>query len=603
MQKTVHFETTGPIDDSFEGKESPRPTFMIDLARGENLYHEKLRILKDLDMFVLDNSMRETTIAALRGLTLENKRNIYKEVKKCGFTYYIIESFNNQVRVGEPFLQELIDNGEDLSCAFCFSEVWEKIENKIPQPDLPVGLVKCKQYNINNVFLELDLNSYTIDYEKFNMDELCKYTLERVEYIRENFSKDSLILINMRDFSNTMSLYPERIYQFTHFFSSLPEDQRILGLAFEDLGMTLPQELGLWTRCVRDEMIRCGWEDGQLLHHQHEQWNDSIATTMEVLASGATGMWAAVCMEGAGMGHADTCTAILNLIRLGNEKVLDKYNCKYLREAAINVTKEVTGEEPHERQPVYGKRSLDLVFGFIFSDPTAHDGFDMAKFLGVEREVRITNMCNTDMILMKLKEWFGENEQFTSDMAKKMQDTMLRHEINNRKEEYNSRVGLAMLFDQSDGKMTEEMATIVDEHTECSRVINGLIAEVKVIWDEFDPLKTEKLSFRHFYDRFMGRYFGCYTCEDSQLALKAIDMDGDDGVDWWEFRHYLVWAGREYPHTEDVEELMDIAFTKGIMPAMMDTIEEFNEKNRIARSRRSLFGTALLELDNVKHVR
>jgi len=587
-------------NDVFESKESQVSAFMQDLITGSNSFQKKVETLKNLDMFVLDNSMRETTIAALRGLTLENKRKIHEEVKKCGFKYYIVESFNQQMRVGEPFLKELNDKGEDLSCAFCFSEIWEKIENKVPQPDLPIGLVKCKEYNIKNVFLELDLNSYQIDYEKFNMNELCKYTMKRVEYIREIFSEDSLILINMRDFSTTMQMYPERVYQFTHFFSSLPKEQRILGLTFEDLGMTLPQELGLWTRCVRDEMIRCGWEDGQLLHHQHEQWNDCSATTLEVLASGATGMWAAVCMEGAGMGHADTCTAIMNLIRLGNEKVLKRYNCKYLREAAINVTKEVTGFPPHERQPIYGKRSLDLVFGFIFSDPSAHGGFNMAEFLGLEKEVRITNMCNPDMILIKLKQWFGENKQFTVEMAKKMQDTMLKHAVNNRKEEYNSRVGLAMLFDQSDGKMTEEMSAIVQQNTECSRVINGLIDEVKAMWDEFDPQKTEKLSFRHFYDRFMGRYFGCYTCEDSQMALKAIDMDDDEGVDWWEFRHYLLWAGRQYPFVKDVEELMDIAFTKGIMPAMLDTIDEENAKTyrkvQMARSQRGIFSTSQMNV-------
>jgi len=575
-------------------KESEMSTFMRDLTLGESTFQKKVDILKNLDIFILDNSMRETTIAALRGLTLENKRNIYKEIKECGFEYFIVESFNNQRRVGEPFLEELIEQGEDLSKAFAFSETWEVIdENKIPQPDLPIGLEKCKEFNIMNVFLEVDLNYYGINYDEFNMDELCKYTMNRVNYIRKNLSEKSLILINMRDFSATMELHPERVHQFTRFWSSLPKKERILGLTFEDLGMTLPQELGLWTRCVRDEMIRCGWEEGQLLHHQHEQWNDCAATTLEVLASGATGMWAAVCMEGAGMGHADSCTTIMNLIRLGNEKVKKRYNCLHLRDAAINVTKEVTGFPPHERQPIYGKRSLDLVFGFIFSDPSMQGGFDMAEFLGVKKQVLISNVCNAEMIVMKLKNCFGDNEQFTLKMAKKMQDTMVKNQINNRKEEYNSHVGLAMLFDQSDGKMTEEMARIVADNSKSTKYINGLIGEVKAMWDKYDPENTGKVSFRNFYDNFMGRYFGCYICEDSQLALKAIDMDGDEGVDWWEFHHFLLWAGREYPEVENVEELMDIVFTKGIMPAMMDTIEEENKKSyrriELARSNRELF--------------
>jgi len=558
---------------------SSRSPFMKDLLKGETAFQEKVNTLKNLDLFVLDNSMRETTVASVRGVTIENKRTIFNEVKKCGFKHYIIDSVNNQYHVPEPFLEELIEKGEDLSGAFCFSEVFGAIENKIPQPDIPVGLWKCKKYGINNVVLEIDLNYYKIDYEKFNMDEACKYIMKRVEWIRENMSKDSLILMNFRDFPSTMQLHPERVEHITRYLSSLPKDQRIFGLIYEDLGEILPEELGAWTVCLRNEMKRCGWEDGHLLCHNHEQWACGHVSNLEMLASGATGMWAGVCTEGAGMGHADTCTAIMNLIRLGNEKVQKRYNCKYLREAAINVTQEVTALPPHQRQPVYGRRSLDLVFGYVFSDPTAHGGFDMAEFLGLKREVRLSNMVNAEMILLKLKNCFGEDEQFTLDMAKKMKQTMAEHILENRKEEYTSRVGLAILFYQSGGTLTEEMAEVVNKHTESTIYIDGLIDEVKALWDKYDHHQTGRLSFRDFYDGFMGRYFGCYICEDSQHALKAIDMDGDDGVEWWEFRVWLLWAGREYPMMKNVEEMLDLVFTRGVMPAMMDHVVEVNSKN------------------------
>ena len=48
---------------------------------------EKRKVLKELDLFVLDNSMRETTIGQLRGHTLKNKWEIYDEVRM----YNIIE--------------------------------------------------------------------------------------------------------------------------------------------------------------------------------------------------------------------------------------------------------------------------------------------------------------------------------------------------------------------------------------------------------------------------------------------------------------------------------------------------------------------------------
>ena len=40
----------------------------------------KKNILKELDLFILDNSIRETTVGQILGHTLENKWDIYNEV-------------------------------------------------------------------------------------------------------------------------------------------------------------------------------------------------------------------------------------------------------------------------------------------------------------------------------------------------------------------------------------------------------------------------------------------------------------------------------------------------------------------------------------------
>ena len=45
-------------------------------------YHDRTEVLKNLDLFVLDNSLRETTVGQLRGHTLENKRTIFDQVSE-----------------------------------------------------------------------------------------------------------------------------------------------------------------------------------------------------------------------------------------------------------------------------------------------------------------------------------------------------------------------------------------------------------------------------------------------------------------------------------------------------------------------------------------
>ena len=47
-------------------------------------------------------------------------------------------------------------------------------------------------------------------------------------------------------------------------------------------------------------------------------------------------------------------------------------------------------------------------------------------------------------------------------MGMRMKEKLLENLRNNRKEEANSKVGLAMLFDQSGGQLTETMAKVIE---------------------------------------------------------------------------------------------------------------------------------------------
>ena len=84
---------------------------------------EKYKRLRDLDLFVLDNSIRESTVGQTRGHTIEEKWKIYEEVKKCGYRNVIVASFSHMTRVDDVFCRQLVERGEDLSNMFAFSEV------------------------------------------------------------------------------------------------------------------------------------------------------------------------------------------------------------------------------------------------------------------------------------------------------------------------------------------------------------------------------------------------------------------------------------------------------------------------------------------------
>ncbi len=480
-------------------------------------------------------------------------------------------------RVGDVFIRQLAEKGEDFSKFYAFTEFVESIDSRTKVPDtetIPIGLKKMKELGIRNPIIEADLAYPSIDYTIFNVEKITKLFSQRMEWVRENLSRDAKIFINLRDIADAIINEPERVFKVVKYLSSLPANQRPFGLIFEEpTGNYLPDHLAAWTAAVRGEMDECGFQDGHLLVHIHEKWGLAQVSQLECLIKGATGIWCSVCEEGAALGHACSSVTLLNMIRLGNEQVLKQYNCVELRRAAQEVTRITTANEPHPKQPVYGERALDIVFDGMMGSNPDDEGFCMATFFGQKPLMRMTTLASPRMVVERLKTLFGENTQFTEDMAQRMLEVMLEDLRANRKEEYMSKVGLAILFDRSGGKLTDEMAEAIED--EKPKTLHGemLIAEIRKSWDEWDLRDGEKddqLEFDAFYNGFMAPYFGCYRCDTTTRALKAIDMDQDGKVDWNEFSLYLKWAIREYPEAKDAEELLSVAFRKGLIPAMQD---------------------------------
>ena len=540
---------------------------------------KKRHTLQNLDCFVLDNSIRESTVGQLRGHTIENKWKIYNEVKKCGFKNIIVAAFSHMTRVDDMFIKELMENGEDPSTLYAFSEVTACIsKGVIDRETIPVGLAKMKEHGLINPIIEVDLANKSVNWESCSVKDICDLVMKWIEWSRTNLSKDSQIFVNFRDFPIAMTQVPERVLATVDYFASLPQEKRLLGIIFEDpTGDYLPEEVGAWTTAVRKLMNARKWNNGLLLVHVHKKWGLAETVQLESLSCGADGIWASLAEEGAAMGHACSSITLTNLIRMGNKKVLERYNCTYLRKAAIAVTNITTGDDPHPKQVVYGERALDISFDFggIAGGRVGKGEFDIAKFFGEKPPVRISTLASTAMIITRLKELFGSNPQFNEQIAEKMKEVMLEDLRSNRKEEYMSEAGLGVLFDRSGGKLTKKMGDVIADMEAGTDFEKLLVAEVKERWDTWD-LQDEvqgddALQFDSFYNGFMAPYFGCFKCDDTMAGLKAIDMDNDGLVEWKEFLAYLKWAIREYK-VKTADELLSITFRKGIIPAMRDEL-------------------------------
>ena len=532
---------------------------------------EKRKDLQELDLFVLDNSLRESTVGQVRGHSLDNKWAILEEVKKCGYDHIIVGAFSHMPRVDDSFVAQLVKKEPGMvSKFFGFSEIRESREDLM---SIPVGLQKMIEYGIPNPIFEVDIASF-IDGD--DCVERMSTTLERrFKDTRDHF-KDAKILVNIRDFAVAMTKHPHYVYDIVKFIAKRKPEEQIFGLLFEEpMGKFYPEQLGAYTNAVRALMNECNWKNGYFLVHIHEKWQQSEVCVEACLSNGANGVWASVAAEGAGIGHACSTITVMNLIRMGNKKVMEKYNCVYMRQAAINVTKITTGLPPPPRQPIYGERALDTVFDMQSSKgcgPGEDEEFSLAEFYGVKAPIRITSVASYQMIVDKLVDVFGPNDQFTIEMARNMKVRMISNLTTGHKEEYMTPAGLAILFDSAGGHLTHKMAETIAEVEINSKTHKLLIQEVRGMWDKWDREGDDGISFYSFYNGFMSPYFGCYECEDTRKGLQAIDMDQDGTVDWQEFIVYLQWALNQYPEISTSTELLATAFTRALIPAMQDEI-------------------------------
>ena len=554
------------------------------LNQEESDKNTKQEILRELDCFVLDNSLRESTVGQLKGHTLEDKWKVFKEVKKCGYQNIVVAAFSDEERVDDEFVKQLFEKGEDMTKlhAFCDFIGGVNEDGTIIAETISTTLLKMKELKLRNPIIEIDLDDQRVDWTKKSIiEEVCQLLLKRIEWSKQHLCPNSKIFVNLRDFPIAMTKCPERVLRVVQYLSSLSELRRPLGLMYEEpTGRFLGEQMGLWTSTVRELMNAEGWNKGHLLVHVHQYLGLAESVQLECLKRGADGIWASVCEEGAAFGHACSSITLLNLICMGNKKVQKRYNCTYLRNAAIEVTKITTGILPHPRQCLYGERALDSVFDFggIAGGRSSLHSFDLADFFGEVQPIRVSTLSSTDMLKRQMIKTFGYNVDFTEEIMRFMKKRMVQDLVGNRKEEYMSPVGLALLFDRAGGHLNAKMRNVIDKWDISTPYWEVLRSQLRNIWDELDGSEEtsqqgdDALEFDTFFQRFLKPYYPTIKSGDARKALKALDMDNDGKVEWSECMVYVKWAIYEYPDISDLEELLSVTFKKGLFMAMQDEI-------------------------------
>ena len=148
--------------------------FGVDVDNAIQSARDRLKKLQSLELHILDNTCRETTVASLCGHTLDDKYVLADIVKACGIKNVILGTFSPvQRRVDDQFATSLLEPDMQKRYAgiswFAFAEARsDKLSDQLigvnltearkriaDFADLPVGLERAKEYG--NVHLPTPL--------------------------------------------------------------------------------------------------------------------------------------------------------------------------------------------------------------------------------------------------------------------------------------------------------------------------------------------------------------------------------------------------------------------------------------------------------------
>ena len=435
-------------DDSYDAME--------ELKAERHKLHATQERLAALDLYILDTSIRETTVGQPLCHTLEDKIKIYNEVKKIGLQDMAIGSFSYRHQVDDDFVQYLRDTSEDFSNFFAFSEIANNIAGGIyDSSTIPIQLQKIQKYGIPNPLFDVDLASTKIDWDnKFTIDDICQILYALIMWTYKNVSPTSRIVINIRDYPKVMREAPERLFGVLRFLSKLPAHQRPWCLAIEDgTGDAWPDELASWIRVTKHAMVNNGWKSGKLIVHIHQKFDLQTAAQLACLAAGADGVWAGLSDDGAMIGHVSSSVTIINLLRLNNTKVSQKYNVKELKKSANTIKRITTGRDPPYNQVLFGENAGDVVIEDIGTGE-----FNIPYIFDETSNIRISASTVTpNLVLSQLRKIFGDHSKFNNTaLAEEMIRLMHKDLCSNVKKNYNNKNELAELFIRASSIMEYE---------------------------------------------------------------------------------------------------------------------------------------------------
>lgn len=430
--------------------------------------------LKELDCFVLDNSIRETTVGQTKGHTLNTKLKILGVVTQTGISEFVIGSFGAKENVDDKLpnaWRSVCSRTSTTSLSHCwgFCEAWNEVSKKgVPLLEPSGGLQEMAlRHQMSNAIIEVDVCTpgLTVDVTECVIWQL-RWGLNNLAS-RPN-RKLPRMLVNLRDFADCCVREDamQHALRLVRKLGALPDHLRPLGLMIEEpTALITPDEMAGRTRKIRAAMQESGWSSGRFLVHVHAGYGLEEAVTLAALSNGCDGIWCAVCKDGAALGHACSAITLTNLARLGNTFVQENYSLPKIVQAAAHVHTIVTGHAPAPRCEVYGSHAFDRTFSgwFGFHDEQIQA---IADLLEIKRHVRVSDFATAEMLKEAMIDRFDQPKigEWDDSLCKQMELTITHELMSGMSIDHNTNVGLVMLYERAGGIPSRSMTKKVTSH-------------------------------------------------------------------------------------------------------------------------------------------
>lgn len=206
----------------------------------------------------------------------------------------------------------------------------------------------------------------------------------------------------------------------------------------------------------------------------------------------------------------------------------------------------VNGHEPDPMTELYGSRAHDLCFMGAMADTSGPDGDDKVISFSSRTGTRMSDLATPSMVHSALTDHFGEYDwpvEILDNMIHLLHDDLR----NGRKEEYSTKLGLSYLYERAGGVMLPQILDAVEE--ECELDKHPVIWFINTKWTSYQPENDDvgTMTYMEFYEAYLARFLTTFKSEDTRMALKVFDVDGDGYISQSEFVYRIKWVIKEHP--------------------------------------------------------